>query len=479
MSFVPKVALGATLLAAGLGFLWPFIAGDRETPNEAAQPGEAHERAPVEAESSPGTLVLEESTDRAAASKTGVAVIDLNNIGDLVAFAGPPGRRFPAAFDIDIVEPSTIEGVALRSYLPIDEGIARYGRVGEFGSSEDWDHPVGVPSPAAMGSRRLRSDGTFRIEGLADGTYWVGIDLGRGIEAQAYCEVSANRRSSELEFHLGSARIEGRVYDAQGQPVGGTEVRLESHFIHAPFWTTTSGPDGTYAIEGLPAASFAAWAVRPGERRAWADSPGMRWLRDLRDKETRVADFGTPPRNTRWTGRIVDATGTIIELDGELLFECEGWHGHGSEPPLQVKRGRFDLQVAPGTHSLRVHCTVESVGGPGQAALAIGRERFVPVDAGTEDLERDLVLPGSTVRGYFAGVTAMPNPRQSSAWLCKKDASTRSAQVGEDGTFRVYALEPGEWTVRVESRGRTVGETTLTVLASDLTLDVLVPLARR
>ncbi|MCY3003042.1 MAG: carboxypeptidase-like regulatory domain-containing protein [Planctomycetota bacterium] len=476
-----KLALGAVLFGVGAWLLWPQTSGSGARSVEggeppAAAPAVAAARAdPLELPNPIEAAEGRDASERETADTKGITVVDLNGFVD----ATPP-LRFPPLWDYGTVEPGTIEGLASHRGVPVERGTVWYGLSETLGVPADPAEPMGTLNHGAMKACALRADGTFRIQGLADGMYWLGVDTGRGVEVQSICGVSANSRGHRLEFRLGDARIEGRVYDPQGQPVAGTEIRLEPFARLGQFWIATSSADGSYAIRGLPAGGFEAHAIRPGDRRAEEQSPSLRYIMDLGEAETRTVDFGTPPPNTRWTGRILDSAGEHVEVDGRLDFLCEPWCAHpGESASVVLKRGRFDMRVAPGTHPLAVVCDSSSVGAPGHVSLGRFQPRIVPEAIGTEDLQRDLVLPGSTVRGHFAGIVAMRDPGLVSASLESSERFYVSAKVRDDGSFRAYALEPGEWTVRVRSEGRTVGEVAFTVLEGELVVNVWVPLEPR
>lgn len=460
MSIASKVALSALVLGIGAWMLWPPSVEEGVGRSGGAQQDARSTHAAQERPEVP----LEGSREVAEAAIS--AEIPAEATDD------PSGSKDRIAEELAVeVAPGTIEGLVLRRGEPVSGGTVYFGRGYARGMPTEAGEQLGALDDGALEARTVGTDGRFRIVGLAAGDYWLGVDTGAGVGAQFGVKLVEDKPSRRVVVELGGARVEGHVYDAEGRPVFGVEVRVDLK-RHGRNFTrfATSAVNGSYAIDELPGGS--GWAVvhPAGQRHLSAEALFMQELAELGADEIRRLDFGSPLARIRWTGRIVDRSGEPIELDGSVGHKPEG---DGAYSSTAISKGRFELRLPPGPHALDLSLDVAAGVGPRYVQLGTHSVE-------TADFERDLVLPGTTLRGQVPGFESGRHGSIVYVGLSRSASATHGfVPLAADGTFRFHGVEPGEWTLGVSSGQERLGELTFTVLASDLALDVRVPLVRR
>lgn len=128
---------------------------------------------------------------------------------------------------------------------------------------EPWvpENPNADETPTA--TVRTASEGQFLFDGLVPGTYRVAPMVAAGSQvtsAELVLTPEAGRRYVELKTNLGG-RIDGRVVDPQGAPLGGVFVYVAGFddgrggnlFAgQRPTYRTVSDADGTYSLSEVP-----------------------------------------------------------------------------------------------------------------------------------------------------------------------------------------------------------------------------------
>ncbi|MCY3003040.1 MAG: sigma-70 family RNA polymerase sigma factor [Planctomycetota bacterium] len=460
MSIASKVALSALVLGLGAWILWPQSVDDGVGPSGGAQQEERSAQAAQERPEVP----------REGSREFAETAIPAEKPSETEGIPSGSNDRFAEELAVEVA-PGTIDGLVLRRGEPVSGGTVYFGRGYARGMPSEAGEELGALDDGALEARTVGTDGRFRIVGLDAGDYWLGVDTGAGVGAQFGVKLVEDKPSRRVVVELGGARVEGNVYDAEGQPVAGVELRvdLERHG-HNFVRFATSAADGRYAIDELPGGS--GWAaVHPtGQRNLSAETLFMQPLAELGGDEVRRLDFGTLAARIRWTGRVVDRTGAAIELDGSVGHKPEGDGAYSSTP---VSSGRFELRLPSGPHALDL--SLDVAGGAGPRFVQLGTHTVE-----TADFERDLVLSGTTLRGQVPGFDAGRHGATVYVGLSRSaSASHGFLPLAADGTFRFHGVEPGEWTLGVSSGQERLGELTLTVLEGDLALDLRIPLARR
>lgn len=106
-------------------------------------------------------------------------------------------------------------------------------------------------------------DGSYRLEGVAEGGRSISAEAGNHLEAVQ--DLAVQPGTNHLDFRLAEGwEVSGRAVDPRGQPVPGAAVSLVSP---SGVWPVTTGPDGGFRITGVPDGSYrlqaekAGWAV--------------------------------------------------------------------------------------------------------------------------------------------------------------------------------------------------------------------------
>lgn len=149
-------------------------------------------------------------------------------------------------------------------------------------------------APTAIGVTGI--DGTYTIPELPAGSYAIGVLNGpESVYANTVVpgrhEV-ADDGMAEVDAALRfRGRIEGRVTNASGAPVGGVRVvAFGPHDTWAPRVATVTAADGTYALGGLPPTTYTVAFREPGDDRLW-------FHRATRDRRAATpVDVSTIPR---------------------------------------------------------------------------------------------------------------------------------------------------------------------------------------
>ena len=328
--------------------------------------------------------------------------------------------------------------------------------------------PAGIPV-----ERRARLDeaGEVRFSLPADDSGWahaVGVRLPNGAVLQRMLD---GPRVEVVELELGTARIEGQVYDADGAPLAGVEVSLgirEGWDFGALGGFARSDRAGRVAFDGLPASQFWLHAELPG--RGEALSHGTLAL-----GEVRFVSFGSPSAAVRWNGVVRTAIGGPRDSAEGDQVEFARRAGDGRQVVLAALAadGSFEVELPPGLYQARLRVA----GSPRELEPAGGGGRAVSV---TSDLDLDLVLPGGRVEGS-AVVRGRARPFDpevdgfAALRLEREDGSLAfAARVEAGGVFRFEGVAPGTYALTGE---RLAEDGPIRVVVTDgrpLELDVLV-----
>jgi len=359
---------------------------------------------------------------------------------------------------------------------PLADAIVRLWR------GRNYDVRVDVESQPPLRIMLTLDDGAFEFAALEPGEYTLHVDKQGCGSRTVFCEVPAESSGAKRpgwKFVFGTARVQGTVFDLDGQPMPG--IGFVACPAHSDGWCLDAGnatdPDGRFELAGLPADEYELMiGSRPGERFAW---PRQRLEFTLGDGEACEVDAGSRLAPTHVSGRIHDAQGAPIRAAGlRLEFELPLV---GDEGALRIviearvqESGAFETWLPAGSWTPRV------CGAAGEALeLAL---QWVSGQAATVDL----VVPGVCVSGTLRERgTEMPfdgSERHPVVSICKPGASganvLHTSPVDDKGHYAVGCVGPGEWELRVGPEWAANQENplrfTLAPGQGDLQLDVAV-----
>jgi hypothetical protein len=313
---------------------------------------------------------------------------------------------------------------------------------------------LGVPSERVLevvvwagseqGSARgvVAADGSFRIEGLAAGSWGVRGRLGEQL-AEALVEIGETASGSagevvELDFASGR-RFAGEVL-VDGEPLVGGQLRLEGLDVSARRFATT-GIGGRFEISGLPAGRYRVEVESAGERLRHVEERSL--LHDDEaavvaiasatvEVEVRAAASGAP---LAAANVLVVPVGAAERNPAALGGVATDEQGRGRLPRLSAGRWQLTVSAADHRHELR---ELELVAGEQR------RELFAL--EGGEVLELVASGPGGPVRDLW--VAALPPGAARDAPPVPVQAVGRAP-----GHFVIRQLTPGRWTLWLQGDG--------------------------
>ncbi len=415
-----KLALGACAAALAGWILWPH-----------AEPlAPALEPPPLSAHT-PERVEVPERTEAPADAR--------QELAGPVAPAPPQPSAALYVFPAKLA-PGTIEGVVVRRYkedqLPIAGADVELVPESDSGT---------VPLARA----RSQEDGSFRFTRLSPGKYVLRARVGRGPQREAWASVTDEEPTPPVRIAFGSSRLHGHVYDTQGAPLAGIPMRIEGggERSFAVRCATQTAADGSYALEELPAGRFYA-TVTSDRHGAW---PARTWYLTLVDGDDVELDVGSPRGAPRWSGHVRAGNGELVKSGGTLHLErtlVSRLHSEAKtyREELFDASARFDvaLEAADWQASVSLESNPES------------RLSFGALAMPQQDLERDIVLPGTRVRGtVFDSVTLRPltgyaGILQVSVHKAGENfpSALRTVQLDAQAHFAIDMLGEGDWELR-------------------------------
>jgi hypothetical protein len=186
-------------------------------------------------------------------------------------------------------------------------------------------------------------------------------------------------------------------------------------------------------------------------------------------------DFGRSTPLPVWRGSLLSRSGEPVSgVIVDLTEAASGWQRR-----VAVVGGRFEFALAPGTYRASTE------------RIARHREdiELALVELGEDGIERDLLLPGTRLRGLLLDAHTHAPPTD----LSSQSISARprghdypgafvSVLLAPDGTFVLDGLWPGEWVIsgyrrKVEALGG--GEASILVRDGELVAPLTVLLMPR
>lgn len=220
---------------------------------------------------------------------------------------------------------------------------------------------------------------------------------------------------------------------------------------------------GAYAIGDLPAGTYRIGMLRDGtvKEPQWDETLEV----TLSVGARRVIDFGRTRPLPVWHGVLHTRTGEPVQGGGRIHLERKG-DGRRLDTFYDFV-GAFRVALLPGRYA----ASVPAVGNP-QRVVDVGE-----VEVPERGLKRDLVLPGTRLRGIaIDAATGRPFAirMEQSVSIHPQGAvfpgAIHDAPIGPDGTFVFDGLEPGVWVVSAFPRdlhGVADGKIEVTILPNE------------
>lgn len=349
--------------------------------------------------------------------------------------------------------PDVLEGMILDGTEPVAVGRGLLWRI-EAVPTTAGGIPAGKPPDRSALADR---DGQFRFEGLEAGSWYLGVDLGDGVQRLHYrSRVTGGEPNPRALLGLGSAVVHGRVYDDQGRERAGVVIRVgasrEAYFIAQ----TTTGADGTYRIDRL----------EPGV--AWVTAALDGDLDDARTNRHRTVhleagvetevSFGSVHGDPVLRGVLRCEDGEPVRGPGQIVLSRADPEGFLIVP--YDAQGRYDQRVPAGLYQVRPWLPR---GGPLNLPGPIPEVQIEGLL-----VERDFTLPGARIAGIVraheglaaavyvsisgpeaSGEERAPSPGAGGGGVraAALFPTPRHVRVAPDGTYAIYGVGPGRHTI--------------------------------
>jgi len=296
------------------------------------------------------------------------------------------------------------------------------------------------------------ADGRFQIDGVPLGTQTLRLSEEGFLDGFFTFEADPDPAGHPLEFEITfpakegpsgglaiSPDAQGRVFDAlTGEPLEGAEISADAS-------TAVSGPDGTFALLGLPVGSFEITASNAG------------FIEETRfgvvvDNGPDELEFGlTSLARGEIAGRVTDAaTGQPIRL---AVLDIE------TSPLLAaatLSDGSYHMvRVSPGTYDVSVgHPGFEATVVPG---VVVQADRVTTLDVALTPLPRTGGLEGI--------VTDVDSGAPISGVSLVVQGTALSTTTAADGSYSLNGLPAGLVTIALDAPPRAATQRTVGVIA--------------
>jgi protocatechuate 3,4-dioxygenase beta subunit len=296
-----------------------------------------------------------------------------------------------------------------------------------------------------MGTAMSDGDGSFEISGLESRPYRLSVNHPDWAPAESKIDVPEGEDPPEQAIRLSrGGTLTGTVRNAAKQPVAETRISLMQEAFDGR--SATSGPDGRYIFEKLPAGTYSVMRTPDGDRLSMSNiglKPAV-----IRDGETTVLDFDEAAKITV-SGRILRSGKPVA--GASLVFLS----GAAGSMPTEFKGAESD---AEGRYQVGL-----DKAGPYQVVVQVGG-----MSAGSGDpitiqipdqpvVTQDIVVPGSGVAGRV--IDGEGKPVEDAIVRAVRDGAGESSLFGNmggsqpDGTWRIEGLEPGTYRITASAAG--------------------------
>ncbi len=352
---------------------------------------------------------------------------------------GPTGANGPSlsfAFTTNIFKYLLTESGLHGLTLVLDQAKtgAIEGRV--TGGIESIQAAYAMRTPNALGTLTngsLSSDGRFRIEGLAEDVYQVGVvDKSSMMHSHAkLVPVRVGESTGGIEIHFDAGfSIAGRVLNSRGQPIADADVRAVNR---GKLGIAKSNTDGSYQIDHLPEGVY---EVRVAHRQyrfvAIEDIPAGQDRVELRMPDRAVLE-----------GSAIDADTHALITAYRIEMDPEEWQNDdlsvlnhtmldvadqdGVFSLLSVRTGEIHLHVYADGYATAEHTVTIDESAATVQDIVIPLERPVSISGTVRD------TAGEPIEGVYFYARTPPDP------LSKNSAIGESSP---DGIFLIEGLKP-------------------------------------
>jgi len=316
------------------------------------------------------------------------------------------------------------------------------------------------------------ADGEFELGPMPDGTAKLSARCPTGDQGQAQVKIAAGMPETILQVSPGGS-IEGRVVDGEGKPVVGVGVMATNisgtERITIMNGVITSGvqgltdASGAYKLVGLSAGSYRIGVLDRGKPLPQRAKPPTVELAASEHKTSVDLAIDRPtgvitgtvtgpdgkPLADAWVSAHQDMMSMLDSMHGDadrpsesrsrmVVFENRGGPGGASEttfpPALTDAQGHYEIRGLPhGTYAVLAEA---------QRGQLRGRATGIKPDA-TVDLQ---ALGVTTLSGTVTGPAG-----PAALFSVELDGPTRAQRSFTDGKFSFGRVDPGTYTVRVQS----------------------------
>ncbi|MEN8151454.1 MAG: carboxypeptidase-like regulatory domain-containing protein, partial [Planctomycetota bacterium] len=286
--------------------------------------------------------------------------------------------------------------------------------------------------------------GHFTIDGLGEGKYRVNARK-EGLSPASKSGIRPTTGEEvQLEMQAGG-EISGRVFDMQGNGVGGLHVSLQVLQGRQPpvMPSTSTSGDGTFKLTGVLDGYYRV-NVAPGWNSRLNFTQGSH-------EGARPGDTGIEIQvqlGQKISGRVIDGAGQPM---GRIRLYSNPVEGGSRSSNTQTDAdGTFELVgLSFGSHNIRVEARGEfaSVTEPNVGAGTEG----ITITIGKAQVIEGIVVDmnGTPVNGVSINARPMPGSTGTHRW----------SRTRNDGTFKVTRLAPGNYQLTFTATGRFATQT--------------------
>jgi protocatechuate 3,4-dioxygenase beta subunit len=308
------------------------------------------------------------------------------------------------------------------------------------------------------------SDGSYKVEGLPAGTYSVQFFKQGSPFISQYLGASTSSPQGSLTVEAGAvltgkdvtliagASIAGTVRDAAGNPIEGVSVNANSSPVSCSYCYTTTLADGSYQINGLPAASYRVQFSKyqssyVSQYFGGTASYSAATLISVAAGSVLLGKDATLPLGGSISGVVRDSAGQPIS---GVSVTPSSSSGSSSSSVSTASDGSYKVDgLGAGSYTVRFDKYQSSFVGQylGGSGSFVGAT-VLTVTAGVALVGKDITLPtGASISGVVRDSSG--NPIEGvNIWASSSDGSGYgSGNSSSDGTYKIDGLPSGEYKI--------------------------------